>query len=502
MTMHGMFWRFPRGFHRAQSAGIGPRSSYLKVIGDFCRWNEHLVFGCDDSARAEFLNTRKAKGKLAGPSQSQSNLWFVEPEQIDHLGPALGRGGIWVQDQVAAGVPSDPFLWQGFTHRSLHLAHQLDEPVTFSLQVDRRGDGTWAHLQDVTVPARGAQWLTWDPAQQGVWIRLLADRNCQATAWFEFAQPDDRPTQPCRRFSGLAPLGNTEIRGGLVHAGAEQVGLQVLATHIQNDVETRTAYYRMGPDMRLRADASPEKLDWMQKNVAIPQDVLQVDQASVLYIDDQGQRYRLPVGNPLYWQAGSHHRRIRIDREVCTERDLFQAAGVFYELPARNAGGFAKIRPVATHLYRIQDYCTWRGLLVLTGIKPKLASPNRHIIQSADGQCAVWVGAVDDLWHLGKVRGQGGPWKDTAVEAHQPSDPYLLTGFDRKTLRLSHQSPSVLSITAEIDITGEGHWLTYKTWTVQPGQALEYGFPRGFNAYWIRFQADRNTVATAWLDYR
>jgi hypothetical protein len=501
MTMHGMFWRFPRGFRWGQSAGIEPRSTYLKVIGDFCRWNDRLVLGCDDSAKAEFLNTRKAKGKLAGPGQSQSNLWFVQPEQIDHLGPALGRGGIWVQDAVKAGVPSDPFLWQGFARRSLHLTHQSDETVTFSLELDRQGDGTWSHLQNVTVPPSALHWLSWDQGQQGVWIRVRAHRNCQATVWFEYAEPDQRPAQASTRFAGLAPLGHTEIRGGLVHAGAEQLGLQVLATRIKDDVETSVGYYSMGPDMHLRAHASPEKQDWMQKNVAIPQDVLQVDKASVLYIDDQGKRYRLPVGNPLFWQAGAHHRGIRIDREVCTERDLFQAAGVFYELPARNAGGFAKIRPVATHLYRIQDYCTWRGLLVLTGIEPGPHASNRHIIQSLDGQCAVWVGAVDDLWDLGKVRGQGGPWKDTAVQAHQPSDPYLFTGFDRKTLHLSHQSDSALGITAQIDITGEGHWRSFSIWTVQPGQKIEYRFPPGYNAYWIRFHTDRDAKVTAWLDY-
>jgi hypothetical protein len=502
MTMHGMFWHFPRGFRRARSAGIAPRSTYLKVIGDFCRWDEHLVFGCDDSAKAEFLNTRKAKGKLAGPGQSQSNLWFVRPEQIAHLGPPLGRGGVWVRDDVTAGVPSDPFLWQGFTYRSLHLAHQSDGPVTFSLQVDQQGDGTWSHLQDVTVPAHAHHWLAWNEKQQGVWIRLSVDRDCQATAWFEYAQPDRRPVQSSARFAGLAPLALADAQGGLVHAGAEQVGLQVLATRVQGNVETSAGYYTMGADMQLRAHASPEKQTWMQEHVAIPQDVLQVDRASVLYIDDQGQRYRLPVGNPQFWQPGSQHSRIRIDREVCTERDLFQAAGVFYELPAKNAGGFSKIRPITTHPYRIQDYCTWRGLLVLTGIMPELKRSNRHIIQSPDGKCAVWVGAVDDLWHLGKVRGQGGPWKDTPIEAHRPSDPYLLTGFDRKTLHLSHQSSSPLGITAQIDITGEGQWLTYKSWTVKPGQTLEYHFPQGFNAYWIRFQADRDTKATAWLDYQ
>src|SRR3546814_11858872 len=35
MTMHGMFWRFPESFTPANSAGIRPSSSSLKVIGDF-----------------------------------------------------------------------------------------------------------------------------------------------------------------------------------------------------------------------------------------------------------------------------------------------------------------------------------------------------------------------------------------------------------------------------------------------------------------------------------
>ena len=38
MTMHGLFWKFPANFSSKQSAGIAPRSAYLKVIGDFTRW--------------------------------------------------------------------------------------------------------------------------------------------------------------------------------------------------------------------------------------------------------------------------------------------------------------------------------------------------------------------------------------------------------------------------------------------------------------------------------
>jgi hypothetical protein len=57
MTMHGMFWRFPEKFSRHNSGGLRPRSAYLKVFGDYTRWRGRLVFGCDDSAHGQTLNT-------------------------------------------------------------------------------------------------------------------------------------------------------------------------------------------------------------------------------------------------------------------------------------------------------------------------------------------------------------------------------------------------------------------------------------------------------------
>ena len=115
-TMHGTFWAFPKTFSAKNTAGIAPRSNYLKVIGDFCRWNDRVVFGCDDTAKAEFLNKRKAKGEIAAP-QSQSNLWFVEPARLDQLGPVIGRGALWARESVEAGKPSDPFLIAGYGKR-------------------------------------------------------------------------------------------------------------------------------------------------------------------------------------------------------------------------------------------------------------------------------------------------------------------------------------------------------------------------------------------------
>ena len=76
------------------TAGIAPRSTYLKVIGDFCRWNDTLVFGCDDAAKNEFLNTRKAKGKVAGPVAVavQSVVCRAEPDRSAGAGAGTRRG--------------------------------------------------------------------------------------------------------------------------------------------------------------------------------------------------------------------------------------------------------------------------------------------------------------------------------------------------------------------------------------------------------------------------
>jgi hypothetical protein len=102
---------------------------------------------------------------------------------------------------------------------------------------------------------------------------------------------------------------------------------------------------------------------------------------------------------------------------VATERDLFSCHGTFYELPAENADGFAKIRPIASHPFRIHDYASYRGLLVMTGIDPDYNGPNEHILISNDRKAAVWAGVIDDLWRLGKPTGTGGPWHQTRVEA-------------------------------------------------------------------------------------
>ncbi|NBN95556.1 MAG: hypothetical protein EBV31_08075, partial [Verrucomicrobia bacterium] len=188
MTMHGLFWKFPANFSSKHSAGITPRSAYLKVIGDFTRWQDRLVFGCDDTAKSEFLNKRPAKGALAGPGQSQSNLWFTLLDTPDKLGPAIGRGSVWVDEPVKAGVPSDPFLLAGFAKRAVFLSHDGAAAATFTLEVDVKGDGQWKTLCAVPMKADDlSAWVEITADEPGVWIRAKADRDiAKASATFQY----------------------------------------------------------------------------------------------------------------------------------------------------------------------------------------------------------------------------------------------------------------------------------------------------------------------------
>jgi hypothetical protein len=494
MTMHGSFWRFPRDFAPAKSSGITPRSNYLKVVGDFARWGDRIVLGCDDTAKSEFLNKRKAKGNLAAPGQSQSNLWFVEPAQLDQFGPPIGRGAVWLDEPVKKDTPSDAFLFSGFDQRMLHLAHNAGAPVTFTLEVDRAGNNQWSELGRVEVPARGYALASFTPAEKGAWIRVRTSRDCaKATAFFSFRNADRRPANAADpRFAGLASDATKSAVGGLLHARG--AGKKTLGVTVGD------AFFEMGPDLQLRRSDEAGAAAWMKTNLAIPREAVAVDAASVIYTDEAGRRFRLPKGRADFRLEGPLGFD-RVCREVCTERDLLNAAGTFFELPAENAGGIAKLRPIATHNRRIHDYATWRGLLVMSGVAADAPAGNPHLIRSADGQATVWVGAVDDLWSFGKPVGVGGPWKNTAVTAGQPSDPYLMSGYDRKTISLSHEAARTVRMKIEVDLTGTGTWVEYAAFDVPAGRATGQVFPEGFQAYWLRVSADFSTNATAWLSY-
>lgn len=463
MTMHGAFWSFPNTFSAANTKGIRARSAYLKVIGDFTRWNDRLVFGCDDSAKSEFLNKRSVKGGIDSVGQSQSNLWFTSPDMPGKLGPAHASGAVWLHENVKMGDMSDPFLVAGWKHRSVwHIDHATGE----SKRVEITGDDEW--------------------------LRVKAEKDSNDfSLLITLSNGDSRSTEPDAIFDGIARIGDENVQTCLFRPRGENKRTLSFAT--------KDGYYEMGADLALKRVEDAKAKAFVEKAVALPKNVITLDAASVLVVDDRGRRWRLPRSSKAY-DAATKAGELRICREVATERDMLSACGTFFELPAENADGFAKIRPVCSHNLRVTDFGGYRGMFLMSGIKPD-APAGDHILRSDDGKTALWAGAIDDLWKLGKPRGEGGPWKNTKVKADETSDPYLMWGYDKRALRLSHDQNEPVNFHIELDLTGVGLWVSYKHHEVSPGEETALAFDSAVQARWLRLTADKACAATAQLKY-
>lgn len=501
MTMHGMFWRFPKTFSADQTAGIRPRSAYLKVIGDFTRWNDRLVFGCDDSAHKEFLNKRKVKGDIEGPGQSNSNLWFTDVDKPDNLGSTTAIGAVWIEDSVESGEVSEPFLFAGWEKRCAWLRNSGKASVNILLEVDENGNNQWQTLKTVNVPAGQSVFIEFADSEKGEWIRATPDKS--VTLSLEFAYTDnERNIENVEIFKGISKINDKTSAGALLYGlGDERRALGVLTGTFHGDEFVESGYYELDGKMSLEKKKDMKTEELIRTRFAIPQNVISIEESSVLIVDDNNRRWRLPLGNETYKSlidAGT----LRICREVATERDLFNCMGTFFELPAENADGFAKIRPVSSHNFRIHDYASYRGLLVMSGLNPDEVQHNSHIIRSSDGKAMLWVGTIDDLWALGKPVGHGGPWKNTQVSTGEFSDPYLIGFYDKKELILSHDQSSDVTFTLEVNPIGHGEWITYKKINVKAGESLNFNFPDSFQARWIRFSVNKSCKATTFLTYK
>jgi hypothetical protein len=502
MTMHGMFWKFPDRFSSKNSVGIRPRSAYLKVIGDFTRWNDQLVFGCDDSAQKEFLNVRKAKGDIGGPGQSNSNLWFTSTNLPDELGPSDANGAVWLSENVNAGATSEAFLFAGWANRSAWILNEGNSETEFLFEVDTNGDKNWKGLLSQKVPAGETFLIEFPKNEKGEWIRVKVNKNTKATVHFSYNNGYSKSTfGDSGAFDGISTIDENVSLGGLLYGlGDNRRALGLVAGEIGENGFQENGYYELNEKMELVPKTDAETREFIKTKFAIPRNVIKIDESSVLVIDDKNRRWRLPLGEDDFSQK-TNDGLLRICREVATERDLFNAHGTFYELPAENADGYAKIRPVASHNHQIHDYASYRGLLVMTGIDPNQGS-SKNIFKSEDGKAAVWAGVIDDLWKLGKPTGKGGPWKNSKVDKGQVSDPYLIGFYDKKSLEISHDLNKEVEFTIEVEPIGHGPWMTYKKVKVGKGEVFKHDFPEAFQARWIRFKSNENCNATAWLEYK
>jgi hypothetical protein len=214
--------------------------------------------------------------------------------------------------------------------------------------------------------------------------------------------------------------------------------------------------------------------------------------------DDTWRTYRLPKGSHTYdhmWQT--EWPRIR---ETEHERFLMDCHGIFYELsPWAYGNRVWGVLPICRHLWVLGDFCSWRGMLVLGADN---ASPHGGAnCLVGEPQSGLWFGKTDDLWSFGKPAGWGGPWWDTPVAAGEPSDPYLMTGFEGKVLHLAHDAGEEMTFTVEVDFQGIGRWHEYACIPVARGGYAHHEFPPGFSAHWVRITPGAACTATAQLTY-
>lgn len=501
MSHHGMIFLVPKTFSADDPSGITPLATHHKMIVDFVEIGDQIVFGANDASK--FDNPLVA--------QANSNIMFVKKAELPNYGGSpSGFGGVWLNADVSANDASDPFLINGFTKRVIHFGHENPGPVEFAVEVDLHGDGIWTPHVKVNIPGNGeagggygyyllpesldAQWVRIRPRQAVSSLTgYLHLSNAHRHASEQLLARIAKPTAPARRSQGF-----------LRSTADENYELEFASDMLDADGEVVDAGYyraRLHPktyQLELVAINDPTAEAAVRSQAATAQDLL-VDAASVV-VKDGGTTYRLPKGDSTFDKATASGWR-RGKREVVTERSIMNAHGTIYELPRDfEGGGIRRIRPITTHNLDIFDFASWRGMLVISGVTDG-GAVDGHYVESDDGKVGLWFGNVDDLWSFGAPRGEGGPWKNTAVSAGVASDPYLMTAYDQKRLDLSHTSESSVVFTIEVDFLGTGQWERYGSFSVPPGETLTHMFEDGYSAHWVRLIPDTSTTATAWFTY-
>lgn len=365
--------------------------------------------------------------------------------------------------------------------------------VTVTMEIDTDGKGNWEAYKTVNV--QDYTYCIIPEKLDAQWMRMKVNKDSIMTAYFHMTDDDAHKARKYRKlFAGLADIDETKnISSAVIYAAKRNRNLRIITSDQK--------YYDFAKQTFAFNEDEPDEN--LKKLLSIEPEFT-VDAASVV-IQAKNGVLRLPKGTSEYDKPfiGGWPRCMR---EVESERMLANIHGTFYEVPIDTIGDrdhmkdnqFSRLRPVTTHNKQIADFCTWNGLLVLTGVD-KDAEDDGHIFKTDDNNAALWFGGIDDLWKMGKPVGTGGPWKDTAVKAGIPSDPYLMTGFDEKSVELTADKDVIISMEVNFDHIS---WHHHKTFELSAGKKITHTFPKEFSAHWVRVKADKDCKATAWFIYK
>jgi hypothetical protein len=74
----------------------------------------------------------------------------------------------------------------GFEHKVLHLRHDAGHKVTFTIEVDFLGNGTWNVYDEIKVGSRGYGYHVFPTGFSAHWVRVTSDTACTVSAQFMY----------------------------------------------------------------------------------------------------------------------------------------------------------------------------------------------------------------------------------------------------------------------------------------------------------------------------
>lgn len=180
MDCHGLFYEIGMHTYDNELWAIKPISSHLRVIPDFCSWRGMLVLAGNQATPMKF--GLQDRNPLAG--QPQAGMWFGKTDDLWSWGKPSGTGGVWLDSEVKANEASDPYLMYGFDKKVLHLKNNSNTQVNFTIQVDFVGNGEFSDFKTVSMADNSYQVVPFQDGFSAHWIRVVADKDCNATAYF------------------------------------------------------------------------------------------------------------------------------------------------------------------------------------------------------------------------------------------------------------------------------------------------------------------------------
>lgn len=234
-------------------------------------------------------------------------------------------------------------------------------------------------------------------------------------------------------------------------------------------------------------------------------------------------KYRLPKSSATYEHMwNTEWTRIR---ELEHERYIADVHGGFFELPTTNFLGTTIVRPISTHLRCVTDITMFKGLVVMgsnqlsphmeldwwrddrsenegvdTGTAMDLSKRLDNNPTGGESQVGLWFGHLEELWSYGKPKGWGAVWLEEDIEEGTVSDPYLMTGYDKKCLHLRNHGDQPMEIAIELDALGNGAFGVWRSEAVE-SDCLSVIDLSGINAHWIRVTSRSAGNASALLHY-